>query len=213
MVPFVYYFLKVTSNLDHRRQILDLSNEVQEGHNANFLATLLCSTVCLSSHCNGIEGVMLDKFLLDLIFQLQNAKVNHSDIAITGLEKLEGHEIKIPFQSPPNMEWPAYLGDIPNSNFGNLKRTFEEDAVEILTDSMISGESKDCAKGISLLALRKILRRIPKIPNYIWYSLESFENTIFEARRHFPKNLQSIMLSTWRISRLMLQRLKHRFKA
>ena len=179
LVPYVYYFLKVTSNLDHRRHILDLSNVAQEGNDGNFLESLLGSTVCLSSHCNGIEGIMLDRFLLDLIFQLQSTKVNASDITITGLEQLQRQEMKIPFLSPPNMEWPAYLGDIPKSNFGNLKRAKNKDKVDILTDSMISGVSKDYGNCIDLPELRGILFRIPKNTKLHLVFTRNLQNSYF----------------------------------
>jgi hypothetical protein len=163
LVPYVYFLLHITSTVDHRRHMLDLSNGVQKSNDGNFLESLLCTTVCLSSHCNGIEGIRLDGFLLNLIFQLQNTILDPDDVAIDGLEKLKRRkEIMIPFLSPPNMKWPNYLKDIPKSKFGNLKRARNMDRVDLLTDSNIAGESKDYGNLIDLDTLRGIINRIPK---------------------------------------------------
>ena len=71
LVPYVYFLLHIDSTVDHRQHVLDLSNRVQKSNDGNFLESLLCTTVCLSSHSNGIAGITLDRFLLDLIFQVK----------------------------------------------------------------------------------------------------------------------------------------------
>jgi hypothetical protein len=163
LVPYVFFLLNIVSKVDHRRHMLDLSNGAQKSNDGNFLESLLCTTVCLSSHCDGIEGIMLDRFLLNMIFQLQNTRLNPNEVTISGLEKLKVRkEMMIPFLSPPNMKWPEYLKEIPNSNFGNLERARNKDRIDLLTDSNIAGESKDYGNLIELPTLRGIINRIPK---------------------------------------------------
>jgi hypothetical protein len=163
VVPYVYFLLNITSTVDHRRHMLDLSNGVQKSNDGNFLESLLCSTVCLASHCNGVDGTMLGSFLLNLIFQLQDTTLDPTEVTIGGLEKLESKcKMRIPFLSPPNMKWPEYFKDIPESNFGNLERARNEDRVDLVADCNIVGEAKDYGELLELVTLRKILRRIPK---------------------------------------------------
>jgi hypothetical protein len=163
MVPYSYFLLNVTSSVDHRKHMLNLSNSVQKSNDGNFLESLLCSTICLASHYGGVQGIELKGFLLNLIFQLQNTLIDPNAVTISGLEKLgsEG-KLKIAFLSPPNMEWPDYLKSIPNSYFGNLRRAKNADMVDLLTDCSISGESKDYGETLELNTVRAILQRIPK---------------------------------------------------
>ena len=67
---YVYFLLSISSTVDNRRHLLDLSNGVQKSNDGNILESLVCLTVCLTSHSNGMEGVSLGNFLLNLIFQL-----------------------------------------------------------------------------------------------------------------------------------------------
>ena len=86
----------------------------------------------------------------------------------------------IPFLSPHNMEWPAYLRNIPNSNFGNLKRARNKDKVDILTDSMISGESKDYGNCVDLPTMRGILCRIPKSTKLHLVFTRNLQNSYYQ---------------------------------
>jgi hypothetical protein len=163
LIPYVYFLLSVIDSVDHRTHILDLRNSAQNSNDGPFLESLLCSTVCLSSHSNGIQGISLQNFLLDLLFQLQNSeKVKRTDIFIDGLNVLDTLQMKIPYLSPPNMQWSDYLEEIPQSNFGNLKRARNSDRVDLLADGNIAGEAKDYGYVLELASLRKIINRIPK---------------------------------------------------
>lgn len=158
-VPYSYFFLKINSNSDHRAHILDFSNAAQKSNDGMFLEALLCTTVCLASHSNGISGVGLHQFLLNVVYHVQPRKINLSDIVIEGLDRLS-HSV-IPFLSPPNQEWPTFVTHIPETNFGYLRRTTNFERVDLSASNNIYGESKDYGSVILLETMRKIINRIP----------------------------------------------------
>jgi hypothetical protein len=164
MVPYAHFLLQNKSDPDFRSHILDLNNAVQSSNDGMFLESLLCSTVCLASHCHGFGGVDLKSFLWNLVYQVQAADIDPKNIFIDD-SALRYDEVPlqlIPFLSPPNQEWPDFLGMLPNSNFGNLKRTRNSDNVDLRASCGIVGESKDYGGVIDLKVMRKILSRIPE---------------------------------------------------
>jgi hypothetical protein len=167
LAPYVYFLLNIVSTVDHHKLMLDLSYVVLKNNDGNFLQSLLSTTVCLSSLCDGIEGILLERFLLNLIFQLQNTPLNPNAVTIFGLEKLKVRtEMNIPFLSPPNMIWPEYLIEIPDSIFGNLESARNKDRIDLLTDNIIAGESKDYGNIIKLLEILCMTRFCDEKNNY-----------------------------------------------
>ncbi|XJO76037.1 hypothetical protein BDV3_006615 [Batrachochytrium dendrobatidis] len=69
-VPYAHFLMKAKSNPDYRSHILYFSNAAQDSNDGMFLESLLCSTVCLASHSNGVKGIGLKPFLLNLSSKL-----------------------------------------------------------------------------------------------------------------------------------------------
>ena len=160
-VPYAYFLLNINHGVDCRSNILDFANAVQKSNDGMFLESLLCSTVCLSSHSNGVQGIKFIPFLINLVFQLQIVELNPTEVSIDGLQKLDKFSsLIIPFLSPPNMNWPDFLYNVPNSKFGTLRRTLNSEMIDLLAPGVIAGESKDYGSEIDLKTMKQILKRV-----------------------------------------------------
>jgi hypothetical protein len=165
-VAYAHFLMTVTGNVDGRSHILDLSNAVQPHNDGMFLESLLCSTVCLASHSNGIQGIALQPFLQNLVYQLQVENLQSSKVSITGLDQLDGMEFTIPYLSPPNQPWPSFV-QIPGSRLGSSSRMQNADKIDMwfscgTTGITVAAEAKDYGTAINLDTMRKILTRVPK---------------------------------------------------
>jgi hypothetical protein len=160
-VPYAHFLLEVKGDPDCRSYILDQSNAVHSSNNGMFLESLLCATVCVSSHANGIMGIEFQQFLLNLVYNVQPENINMNQVTIKGLEIFNRMDV-VPFLSPPNQEWPEYIGAIPGSNFGLLGRSPNSDKIDLWTSKGIYGESKDYGSEINLDTMKKILQRVPE---------------------------------------------------
>ena len=160
-VPYSHFLMQVTDNADCRSHILDLKNAVQKSNDGMFLESLLCSTICLASHSNGVAGLGLNQFLLNLVYQLQIKNIDRNQITIENLELLNGISFTVPFLSPANQKWPNDL-QIPDSNMGSLDRCKNEDMIDLRTSCGLFGEAKDYKGEIKLKTMRRILERIPE---------------------------------------------------
>ena len=162
VVPYANFLLNITSANESRSTIVNLKNKAQVGNDGNFLESLLCSTVCLASHSNGLAGIGLKQFLLNLLFQIQLYVPDPTtNVLIGGLETLAVDDFTIPFLSPPNQKWPLWLSQVPSSNFGSLERPKDEAMIDLRTSCGLTGEAKDYGKRIDLSTMQKILSRIP----------------------------------------------------
>ncbi|KAI8895400.1 hypothetical protein BC833DRAFT_567521 [Globomyces pollinis-pini] len=160
-VPYSHFLMKVLT--DDRSHILDFSSAARKSTDGMFLESLLSSTVCLASHSNGIGGISLNQFLMNLVYQLQMENVEAGAVTIAGLEKLNGLlQFTIPFLSPENQKWPDTLLQIPGANLGYLERPQNEDKVDLRTTCGIFGESTDYERKMTIKTLRQILRRVPE---------------------------------------------------
>jgi hypothetical protein len=159
-VPYAHFLMNVKDDLGCRSHILNFSNAVQKTKDGMFLESLLCSTVCLASHSNGIQGICLKDFLTNLVYQVQMDKIDRAQVSIAGLEQLDQMNITIPFLSPPNQDWPSVL-NIPNSNFGALSRTRNSEKIDLWVSSGFAAESKGYGSEIELETMRQILKRVP----------------------------------------------------
>ncbi|KAJ8329323.1 hypothetical protein O5D80_002539 [Batrachochytrium dendrobatidis] len=160
-VPYAYFLMKAKSNPDYRSHILYFSNAVQDSNDGMFLESLLCSTVCLASHSNGVKGIGLKPFLLNLVYQLQIDKPDSEDVSILDLNRLDGITFTVPFLSPPNQKWPDFV-QIPGLNFDWLSRARNSEGIDLKTSCGLFGESKDHKGVISLETMVNIIGRIPK---------------------------------------------------
>ncbi|EGF81270.1 expressed protein [Batrachochytrium dendrobatidis JAM81] len=160
-VPYAYFLMEAKSNPDYRSHILYFSNAVQDSNDGMFLESLLCSTVCLASHSNGVKGIDLKPFLLNLVYQLQIDKPDSEDVSILDLNRLDGIKFTVPFLSPPNQKWPDFV-QIPGSNFNWLSRARNSEGIDLKTSCGLFGESKDHKGVISLETMVNIIGRIPE---------------------------------------------------
>ncbi|EGF77945.1 hypothetical protein BATDEDRAFT_91239 [Batrachochytrium dendrobatidis JAM81] len=160
-VPYAYFLMEAKSNPDYRSHILYFSNAVQDSNDGMFLKSLLCSTVCLASHSNGVKGIGLKPFLLNLVYQLQIDKPDSEDVSILDLNRLDGITFTVPFLSPPNQKWPDFV-QIPGLNFNWLSRARNSEGIDLKTSCGLFGESKDHKGVISLETMVNIIGRIPQ---------------------------------------------------
>ncbi|OAJ32787.1 hypothetical protein BDEG_28667 [Batrachochytrium dendrobatidis JEL423] len=155
------FLMKAKSNPDYRSHILYFSNAAQDSNDGMFLESLLCSTVCLASHSNGVKGIDLKPFLLNLVYQLQIDKPDSEDVSILDLNRLDGITFTVPFLSPPNQKWPDFV-QIPGLNFNWLSRARNSEGIDLKTSCGLFGESKDHKSVISLETMVNIIGRIPE---------------------------------------------------
>jgi hypothetical protein len=160
-VPYSHFLMEVKGDPDFRSHILDLSNAVQKSNDGMFLESLLCSTVCLASHSNGVQGIALKQFLLNLVYHLQVRKLDRDEISISGLEQLNGTPFTVPFLSPANQVWPLDF-QIPEAYIGSLERSSDVDRIDLKTSCGLFGESKDYGSEIKIETMRQILERVPE---------------------------------------------------
>jgi tRNA pseudouridine-54 N-methylase len=189
-VPYAHFLMNVRGDSDCRSHILDFSNAVQRNNDGMFLESLLCSTVCLASHSNGIQGITLQKFLLNLVYQLQIGKIDCSDVSIAGLERLDQMNLTIPFLSPPNQDWPEFF-KVPGSNLGFLSRTRNSKGIDLWVSSGLAGESKDYGSDINLHTMRNILKRIPENANLELIFTRRLQKSYFTKALSFEDEFQS----------------------
>jgi hypothetical protein len=191
-VSYAYFLLNIKNDIDYRSHILDFSNAVQTSNDGMFLESLLCSTVCLSSHSNGVQGIELKSFLINLVFQLQIDKLNPTEVSISGLEKLDNlSTLIIPFLSPPNQAWPNFLDQVPSSNFGLLERTKNSDMIDLWVSVGIAGESKDYGSEIDLNTMRQILKRVRKDVKLELVFTRKLQNSYFNHPASFESDFEA----------------------
>ncbi|TDH71719.1 hypothetical protein CCR75_007516 [Bremia lactucae] len=150
-----------------REVLLSMSTSTMYLHDSNEpmndgqrLEALVSAAVVMASHVDGLGGVALTTFLGRLLVELG---VSSQD------EKIElplGFEIRenwvVPFLSPPNVEWPAWLLHDESMQFDNLVRTANGDTIDFRIDSgLISVECKDHKRPLSLETIKEILLHVP----------------------------------------------------
>jgi hypothetical protein len=160
-VPYSHFLREVIRDIDWCSNILDLSNAAQKSNDGMFLESLLCSTVCVASHANGVKGISFNHFLVNLVYHLQIDKIDRSEITISNLEQMNAIDLIVPFLSPANQKWPDYL-QIPGFNIGLLERTRNVDKIDLRSSCGLVGESKDYGSEINLQTMRQILKRVPE---------------------------------------------------
>jgi hypothetical protein len=178
-VPYFHFLMETRGDPDYRSHILDLSNAVQTSNDGMFLESLLCSTVCLASHSNGVQGIHLKQFLLNLVYQLQVEAIEPNQSSIFGLEQLGSTTFIIPFLSPANQRWPNELQKISGANFGFLERTKNAAQIDLRASCGLVGESKDYGSEIKIEAMRQILSRVPEQAEVELVFVRKLQNSYF----------------------------------
>ena len=181
--------MEVLSDGEFRSHILELGNAVQESNDGMFLESLLCSTVCLASHSNGIGGIGLKQFLSNLVYQLQIGRLDSNQITISGLEQFDQspfHDFTIPFLSPANQNWPDI--PIPGSNFALLERARNEDKIDLSSSCGLYGESKDYGSEIQIEKMRHILKRVPENATVELVFTRKLQNSYFNRQAQSFEN-------------------------
>ena len=148
-------FLQACQDVDKSSHTLGLQmiydNAVQVTNDGMRLESLLASSVCVSSHINGLAGVPISDFLEDLVYQVTSAKVELKNVVE---EKLKSEwkflqDMVIPFLGPPNCEWPDWFAKNQLLNVENFGRTKNMDRIDFGTsDLKLCGETKDHKRAI-----------------------------------------------------------------
>jgi hypothetical protein len=190
-VPYAHFLMSVKDDPVFRSDVLDYSNAVQKSNDGLFLESLLCSTICAASHSNGLAGIGLKQFLMSLVFQLQISKVESGQVAVAGLEQLDGINMTVPFLSPPNQDWPSFL-TIPGVNTGFLSRTRNSDNIDLWASCGLAGESKDYGKEINLETMKQILQRVPEHTKLEIVFTRKLQKSYFDSpEKPFKKQFRS----------------------
>ncbi|ORY45563.1 hypothetical protein BCR33DRAFT_678920 [Rhizoclosmatium globosum] len=157
-VPFLHYFDHYANTSRARQEILNLGNAAQDANDGTELESTLATAVCVASHCGGVNGIPIQSFLKELIYNLQRSLTNSDltiDMSCLPVSVLDNFQI--PFLSPPGIHWPAW---IPGC-FGNLTRSVNKEKVDLSTSCGLSGECKDYGNSLSSNTIIEILRRVP----------------------------------------------------
>ncbi|TDH73430.1 hypothetical protein CCR75_008082 [Bremia lactucae] len=124
------------------------------------LEALVSAAVVMASHVDGLGGVALTTFLGRLLVELGVSSQDEKIELPLGFEICENWVI--PFLSPPNVEWPAWLLHDESMQFDNLVRTANGDTIDFRIDSgLISVECKDHKRPLSLETIKEILLHVP----------------------------------------------------
>ncbi|TDH71653.1 hypothetical protein CCR75_007226 [Bremia lactucae] len=146
-------FLSVPSTTMYLHDTNEPMNEKQR------FQVLVFAAVVLASHVDGLGGVAFPTFLGRLLYELG---VKSQDVKIdfpVGFET-RGNWV-VPFLSPPNVKWPAWLLN-DELKLDNFVQTANSETIDFRIDSgLISGECNDEEQPLSLETIRKILSRVP----------------------------------------------------
>jgi hypothetical protein len=141
----------------------DGSNSFQKAGEGMFWEAVLASSLIVASRLNGVQGILLKDFIPSVFAQIQLS----DELVDFNLGDTENESLKIfmnsfivPFLSPPNQQWPGFVKDIPNSNFGNLSLTINKGRIELNSDFGLTGEVKNIKEKIGIDEMDKILNRI-----------------------------------------------------
>jgi hypothetical protein len=143
-----------------------LGNPATHKRDGDFGEALCSAAMCVSSHMDGVAGTMLDRFLLELLFQLGKTSVKPQWESGT-LSLLKGwDQVLVPFLCVPNEEWPVSLTKIPGTSFGSLERTSDLEMVDFkITGAtvgkksiLVTGESKN-HKSMGCQVIDLVLKR------------------------------------------------------
>jgi hypothetical protein len=162
------------------------ANQNQPSNDGSFYESLLSSIICAASHYGGVGGILFPAFFSEMIKEMSH---DLSDIDAYSKNKFEDNELlgflkhfRVPFLSPPNMFWPSWLfQNVNGMNLANLKRSKNQDRIDIATNCGISGECKDRKNALSSSDMYEILKRVPNNSRVHLV----FTNTLQKKRKYF----------------------------
>ena len=142
---------------------IDARNDVQITNDGMFMEAVLAGSLIVASRLKGVNGICLQDFIPAVFAQIQlSEELLDFTLKDTGNKSLDEFmkNFDVPFLAPPNQQWPDFVENIPNSNFGNIFRTVNSDKIDVNSNFGMTGEAKDHAKNISSDVMDSILRRI-----------------------------------------------------
>jgi hypothetical protein len=130
--PFLHIYKMVTESSHYRHSHIDLKNASNDG---NELETSLTVAVSVASHCNGICGTTVEKFIENVLYNIltfpsEKVQVDFGDF--TDFIGRIGKNRRIPFLSPPDCPWPEQIHNLPGAHFGNLVRAKNSDRIDMI---------------------------------------------------------------------------------
>jgi hypothetical protein len=122
--------------------IRSLGNPAANKRDGDFGEALCSAAMCVSSHIDGVAGTKLDRFLLELLYQLGTSTVKPQWESHT-LSLLKGwDQVLVPFLCVPNEEWPVSLTKVPDTCFGSLERPSDSEMVDFkIIGATVGGKS------------------------------------------------------------------------
>jgi hypothetical protein len=165
--------------------LINVDNVVQPSNDGMHFEAITCACVCLASHFNGINGILLHQFLLHLGFNLQvTPSMDPENYTIDNMFLLDPYQkYHIPYLSPSNCDWPEFVQQF--GFFGNFSRTKNVDRIDMKaiipeSDWIISGECKDFGHNININVMIKILNRIPKMSLLHFVFVRNLQDSYFK---------------------------------
>lgn len=71
IVPFRFFWKNYNLHSNVHQMALDASNPAQASNDGMELEAIVIASICVSSHCNGFEGIPFSTFLKFLVYHLQ----------------------------------------------------------------------------------------------------------------------------------------------
>jgi hypothetical protein len=198
----------VTTSVAQRQLTLCFDNAAQATNDGMFAEGLLCGSTIAASHANGLKGIMAVDFIQKLFWHCLDVNAEKYEIPL----KLDRQpkdlihaflaKIKIPFLSPPNVAFPAFLLLFPDFYLGNVRRTRNKDMVDLKCSDAntgalnFSGEAKDHKDAIDLETMKEIIQKIPVGSKFHIVYVNKLQGSYFNSKQTYDayrisKNLRA----------------------
>ena len=144
---------------DIARNKVFFSNASQSSNDGQFLESLLCSVICLSSHSNGFAGIQIQNFVNHIVFNVQIVTENFNSVFIKNIGNLGN--LVIPYLLPPNQDIDLNCFRIPDSYIALMKRDVNSAMRDLSFGLGCYAESKDHAQNLNSGTIASIIKKIP----------------------------------------------------
>jgi hypothetical protein len=142
---------------------MGLENRLAQSRDGDILEVLCILAMQIASHRWGLRGVPFHEFVrlvvIEILKDLPTPPISWTAQANNFLlPQFAGHAV--PYMIPCNNPWPKGLHRIPNCNVADLRRTRNQDRIDLRVANL-TGEAKNCKEGINTNTLGEMLKRIP----------------------------------------------------
>ena len=91
-VPYSWFLMNIQNDRYQKKVKINYDNAIQKSNDGMFLESLLCSSICIASHSNGLIGIPFKLFLTNLLYQLQYDNVEIGLVSLDELDLLKRRE-------------------------------------------------------------------------------------------------------------------------